>query len=425
MILTQRSLEGELRAAGDFAGNVLCLDDEWASPVAPRATSSLDQTAIVNFTTAKTGTPTGILVPHRAIVGLAQRPDGIELGAGDAMLQLSPYSTDAAAFEIWGALLNGARLVLIPQSTALDLEAIAGVLRAERVTVLSLTTTVFNRLLDTHADALAGLKTLLVRGEHASVPHFRRAAEQLTETRVIRVYGAAGSGAFSTWQRIDRVAADALTLRIGRPVASSTAYVLDGDLRPVPIKVKGELFVGGDVLALGYLDRPDSTAERFVPNPFAAGERLYRTGDFARWHADGTLELITANDLKATDRGDTCDADVEGGPAPAEPETETERQIVSVWREVLGRQRVGIYDDFFEIGGDSIAWVRIVARLRTRGLPLKERDLVSHRTVAALAASIERRALVAAVPADVVVRGAVAAVDEDELVALLGSEGEA
>jgi acyl-CoA synthetase (AMP-forming)/AMP-acid ligase II len=315
--------------------------------------------------------------------------------------------------------------VLIPRSTALDLEALAGVLRAERVTVLSLTTTVFNRLLDAHADALAGLKTLLVRGEYVSVPHFRRAAEQLTGTRVIRVYGAAGTSTFSTWQHVDRVAADALTIRAGRPVASSSAYVLDGDLRPVPIKVKGELFVGGDGLALGYLNRPDSTAERFVPNPFAAGERLYRTRDFARWHPDGTLELIAGYDLKATDRGDRFDADVQGSPASAEPETETERQIVSVWREVLGRQRVGIDDDFFEIGGDSIAWVRIVARLRTRAIPLKERDLVSHRTVAALAASIERRAVAAAVPADVAARGAVAAVDEDELVALLGSEGEA
>ena len=209
--------------------------------------------------------------------------------------------------------------------------------RAERVTVLSLTTTVFNRLLDAHADALAGLKTLLIRGEHPSVPHFRRAAEQLTATRVIRVYGPAGISAFSTWQLVDRVPADAPTIRAGRPVTSATAYVLDGDLQPVPIKVKGELFVGGDGVARGYLDRPDSTAERFVPNPFVPGERLYRTGDFARWHADGTLELLTGNDLRrrtALDSTPTSTPPTKGESClPASPRPRPERQIVSVWRE--------------------------------------------------------------------------------------------
>ncbi len=514
VLLTERLLAGELRTAGGFAGGVLCLDDEWAAVdkeprSAPASAAIATGAAYVNFTSGSTGTPKGVVVPHRAVVRLVQNADYIALGAGDTVLQLSTYAWDAATFEIWGALLNGARLVLIPRSTVLDFEALADVVRRERITVLYLTTTLFNQVVDQIPDALKDVETLIVGGETASVPHFRRAVERLPRTRLINEYGPTENTAFSTWQLVERVPADAPAIAIGRPIANSTAYVLDGDLRPVPIKVKGEICVGGDGLARGYLNRPDATAERFVPNPFAPGERLYRTGDWGRWHPDGTLEFLGRDDLQVKVRGHRVEPgeieavlrqhpgvrdaavryhdstatprlvayvvtdgrdlgsalrdhavqrlpdylrpsafivvdalpltatgkvdrkalaafDVDVRPEPVEPETETEREIAAIWREVIGTPRIGIHDNFFEIGGDSIASVRIAARLRAIGLPLKVRDLFDHQTVAALAACVRQRGRIAAGPDVSVLDSRVTAqVDEGELMALLASEGEA
>jgi amino acid adenylation domain-containing protein len=513
VVLTERSLAGEIAAVADVAGEVLCLDDEWAA-VASYSESAPDPvavplgTAYINFTSGSTGTPKGVLVPHRAVVRLVQNPDYIELGADDVVLQLSTYAWDAATFEIWGALLNGGRLVLIPRSTVLDFEALADVLRRERVTALYLTTTLFNQVIDQVPEALAGLKTLIVGGETASVPHFRRAVERLPRTRVINEYGPTENTAFSSWQLVARVPAGAHEIRIGRPLANSTVYVLDADLRPVPIKVKGEICLGGDGLARGYLHRPDATAERFVPNPFVPGERLYRTGDWGRWHPDGTLEFLGRDDLQVKVRGHRVEpAEVEAvlrqhpavrdvavlfhanaatprlvayvvgdgsdittalrehaaqrlpdflrpsvfvavgalpltatgkvdrralatmeidvRPAPVEPETELERQIAAVWRDVLDTGAIGVHDNFFDVGGDSIASVRIAARLREAGLPLKVRDLFEHQSVGALAACVQQRAMVTGAEAhapDAPAAGV--AVEDDELAALLAGDGD-
>jgi amino acid adenylation domain-containing protein len=430
VLLTERSLVARLWDAGDFAGHVHCLDEVCAAVAAQPSSvpepAAGTQTACVQFTPESTDAPAGVLVTHRALARLVQRQEYVQLGSDDAILQLSPCTSGAAAFEIWGALLNGARLVLVPRSTSRDTAALADLLRTERITTLALTAASFNRLIDERAGALSGLRTLIVSGAPVSVSHFRRASSELAGTRVLRVYGPVESTAWSTWERVEQVAPTAAAIRVGRPIAGTTAYVLDENLRPVPIKVKGDIWLGGDGLAAGYLHRADLTADRFVPNPFASGERLYRTGDHGRWHADGSLEVVADADLPAASDDRRTDRTTVDRPDFVGPTTDAERQIAAAWEEVLGTSRVGVHDNYFEIGGDSIAWIRIAGRLRARGLALQERDLLHHRTVATQAACVQQRSLASAAPAVARLDSrATAPVDEDELAALLAVEGEA
>jgi acyl carrier protein len=172
----------------------------------------------------------------------------------------------------------------------------------ERITALYLTTSLFNQFVEQEGESLAGLGTLIIGGETASVPHFRRAVEMLPRTRIINEYGPTENTSYSSWQLV-RGTPDQGALPIGKPLANSTVYVLDRDLQPTPVGVPGELFLGGDGLARGYLGRPDLTAERFVPHPFALGERLYRTGDLGAWRPDGTLDFLGRMDFQVKIRG--------------------------------------------------------------------------------------------------------------------------
>jgi thioesterase domain-containing protein/acyl carrier protein len=229
-------------------------------------------------------------------------PDYMELGPDDVILQLSTYAWDAATWEIWGALLNGGRLVMIPRETVLDFGRLARILVEERITALYLTTALFNQFVEQEGESLAGLGTLIIGGETASVPHFRKAVEMLPRTRIINEYGPTENTSYSSWQLV-RGTPEQGALPIGKPLSSSTVYVLDRELQPMSLGLPGELFLGGDGLARGYLGRPDLTAERFVPHPFATGERLYRTGDLGAWRPDGTLDFLGRMDFQVKIRG--------------------------------------------------------------------------------------------------------------------------
>ncbi|HJX28230.1 MAG TPA: amino acid adenylation domain-containing protein, partial [Thermoanaerobaculia bacterium] len=346
VLLTQAALLPEVEAAGGFQGPVLLMDGEGlegpelGSLVPSRVPSHPLQLAYVNYTSGSTGRPKGVVVPHLGVTRLVMNPDYMELGPDNVILQLSTYAWDAATWEIWGALLNGGRLVMIPRETVLDFRRLARVLVEERVTALYLTTALFNQFVEQEGGSLAGLSTLIIGGETASVPHFRKAVEMLPRTRIINEYGPTENTSYSSWQLV-RGTPEQGALPIGKPLSNSTVYVLDRELQPMPLGLPGELFLGGDGLARGYLGRPDLTAERFVPHPFAAGERLYRTGDLGAWRPDGTLDFLGRMDFQVKIRGHRIE--------PAEVEEAIKRHelvedaVVMAWEPVPQDRRLAAY----------------------------------------------------------------------------------
>jgi amino acid adenylation domain-containing protein len=266
-----------------------------------------DSLAYVLYTSGSTGTPKGVAVPHRAVLRLVRGADFAELTAEHVFLQLAPAGFDASTLEIWGALLNGGRLVVFPPELP-TAAALGRVIRAEGVTTLWLTAGLFHQVVDEDVTALRGLRQLLAGGDVLSPAHVARALDALPGCRVVNGYGPTENTTFSCCWTAGR---DAPTpsVPLGTPIANTRAYVLDPALRPVPAGVAGELFVAGDGLARGYLGRAALTAERFVPDPFSAtpGGRLYRTGDRVRWRvADpgaAVLEFLGRLDRQVKVRG--------------------------------------------------------------------------------------------------------------------------
>ncbi|MCP5153996.1 MAG: amino acid adenylation domain-containing protein [Ectothiorhodospiraceae bacterium] len=292
-----------------FAGRVLRLDRD-AAQIAACASARLpsvaggDALAYVVYTSGSTGRPKGVAVPHRGVVRLVRDTDYVSLDPDDVVVQLSNASFDAATFEIWGALLNGARVEGVDRDTALRPGALADFLRARGATTLFVTTALFNQVAREAPACFAPLRTVLFGGEAVDPRSVRRVLDAQPPRRLLHVYGPTESTTFATWHVVRSVAADARTIPIGMPIANTTAYVLDPQREPVPVGVPGELYLGGDGLALGYLGQDALTAERFVPDPFGAvGARLYRTGDRVRRRADGAIEFLGRLDHQIKLRG--------------------------------------------------------------------------------------------------------------------------
>jgi amino acid adenylation domain-containing protein len=260
--------------------------------------------AYIMYTSGSTGVPKGIAVPHRAIARLVLRTDYIGIAPGDRLAQLASPSFDAATFELWGALLNGASLVIIDRDTVLSSQSFATALREKRITSAFVTTALFNRVARDVPGVFAPVRDLLFGGEAADPDAVRTVLAAGPPRRLIHVYGPTEATTFSTWLHVREVAADARAVPIGGPVANSTCHVLDRWLQPVPTGASGELYLGGDGLAHGYWDRPALTAERFIPDPFGApGSRLYRSGDRVRRLPDGSIDYLSRLDGQVKIRG--------------------------------------------------------------------------------------------------------------------------
>jgi amino acid adenylation domain-containing protein len=263
--------------------------------------------AYVLYTSGSTGTPKGVEVSHRAVVRLVRDTAYAAFGPGEIFLQLSPMSFDLATFEIWGPLLNGGRLALLPPGPFTVAGLYAAVER-HRVTTIWLTSGLFHLAVEEGLAPLGGLRQLVAGGDVLSRPHVLRALEALPEVDLINGYGPTENTTFSTTHRLrDGLPAGEPSVPIGRPIAASRAYVLDPSLTLLPAGCVGELYVGGAGVARGYLGRPALTAERFLPDPFSADprgeDRLYRTGDLARWRPDGTFDFLGRRDFQVKVRG--------------------------------------------------------------------------------------------------------------------------
>jgi amino acid adenylation domain-containing protein len=261
--------------------------------------------AYVVYTSGSTGLPKGIEVPHRAVARLVRGTDFAQLEADDRVAQVSNPGFDAATWELWGALLNGAALAVVDRDDALVPAALVAALRASGATALFLTTALFNGVAREVPDGFRTLRHVAFGGEAVDPDAVRGVLAAGPPRRLLHVYGPSENTTFSTWHLVQAVPPAAATVPIGRAVASSTAYVLDAALRPLPPGLPGELCVGGDGVARGYLHRPRLTAERFVPDPFSIepGARMYRTGDRVRAGRDGALEFLGRMDQQVKIRG--------------------------------------------------------------------------------------------------------------------------
>jgi amino acid adenylation domain-containing protein len=262
-----------------------------------------DSLAYVMFTSGSTGRPKAIGVSHRAICRLVCGTDYIQISPSDRIAQCSNVSFDASTFEVWGALLNGACSILFPTDTTLSPERFSAEIIANKITILFLTTALFNTISAYAPNAFGPLQYLLFGGEAVDVQSVRRILAACRPRHLLHVYGPTENTTFSSWYEVNEVSEAAATIPIGRAIAKSQLYVLDSSFYPVPEGALGEIFVGGPGLAQGYISRPDLTAGSFLPNPFgAAGERLYRTGDRGRIVC-GNLEFVGRVDDQLKIRG--------------------------------------------------------------------------------------------------------------------------
>ena len=286
---------------------VICLDQH-AQSISNESTENLnsettsEDLAYVCFTSGSSGQPKGVSIPHRAIVRLVKNTTYVSLSASDVFLQFAPVSFDASTFEIWACLLNGGQLVVLP-SEMLSLAQLGSAIRKYNVSVLWLTAGLFHQMVDHELDSLSGVRQLLAGGDVLSIAHVRKALERLGEGRLINGYGPTENTTFTCCYSITHLSAEEHSVPIGRPISNTQCFILDRDLQPVPIGVRGELFAGGDGLARGYLNDPKLTAEKFIPNPFRPGSLLYRTGDFARYRSDGNIEFLGRIDNQVKIRG--------------------------------------------------------------------------------------------------------------------------
>ena len=271
--------------------------------VPSRADGSPEDPAYVMFTSGSTGEPKGVVVPHRGVLRLVRGADYLAFGPAEVGLLLAPLTFDAATLEIWGPLLNGGRLAIAPEGP-FDPDELAALVRRHGVTTLWLTAGAFHQVVETRLDAVRGVRQLLAGGDVLHPAAVDRVFAELPGCRLVNGYGPTENTTFTTCHDVVSGTA-APSVPIGRPIHGTHVVVVDESLRPAPLGVPGELCIGGDGLAWGYLGDPRLTAERFVPNPFVSrpGARMYRSGDLVVWNDRRELRFLGRMDRQLKVRG--------------------------------------------------------------------------------------------------------------------------
>lgn len=485
VLLTQKELVAKLPTHTAF---VICLDADWNALAKPTggiaqnkkenlSTSvTADNLAYVMYTSGSTGTPKGVSVIHRGVVRLVKETNYAHLTDEEIILQLAPISFDASTFEIWGCLLNGGKLVIFPPHTP-SLDELGQIIQQYKVTTIWLTAGLFHLIVDEKIDALKSLRQLLAGGDVLSVPHVQKFLQTVENCQLINGYGPTENTTFTCYHPITAPLQPGVSIPIGRPIANTQVYILDNNLQPVSIGEVGELYIGGDGLAKGYLNRPDLTAEKFIYHSFDSNliTRLYKTGDLARYFPDGNIEFLGRIDNQVKIRGFRIElgeiereiaqhpdvrevvvlarqdktsekqltayivphynsrythnklrnflqqqlpnymmpsafvmleslpltangkVDRHKLPAPSRerpqleqayiaPQTDLERFLAGILSELLKIDRVGIDDNFFDLGGTSISILQVAVRLQYElGIELPTVKLFQYSTIGSLA----------------------------------------
>jgi amino acid adenylation domain-containing protein len=307
LLLTEKKLVKQFEG---FSNLVICLDKNWETIAQQSRENSVDSLdgdnlAYVIYTSGSTGKPKGVAVAHKAVNRLLFNTNYINIDSSDKIAQVSNTSFDAATFEIWGALLHGAQLVGISRDVTLSPPEFALQLRQKCISILFLTTALFQQVTRDVPQAFSSLKYLLFGGETVDPRWVKKVIKKAAPERLIHVYGPTEGTTFSAFYWVQDVPESATSIPIGRPITNTQIYLLDEQLQPVPIGIPGELYIGGDGLARGYLNRPELTAERFIPNPFNNKQetRLYKTGDLACYQPDGNIKFLGRIDNQVKIRG--------------------------------------------------------------------------------------------------------------------------
>ena len=481
LILTQSCFQEKW---SDIPGQIIDLDTlqpEIARESCERTNVTRDarNLAYIMYTSGSTGRPKGVMVTHQGVARLVLAQDYITLNEHETILQLANLSFDASTFEVWGALLNGGRLVVFPDK---DFQKLGATIREQGVSTLCLTTALFHLMADNHLPDLTSLRQLLAGGSVLSPTHARKALEQMSQGALINGYGPTENTTITCCHRMEKAAEIHETVPIGKSIQNTTVHVLSSSLVPVPFNVVGELYTGGVGLARGYVGRPDLTAERFIPDPYAAepGARLYRTGDLVRCLPDGDIDFVGRADnqvklrgfrielgeiehvllnhesvaetvvilsrdmgeeqlvayfvarlgenvaidelrtylkaqlpdymipsrwinLKAMPLNPNGKVDHKALPKPdtlachtsakeqTSPRNHLEYRILNVWVQLLGNENIGVHDNFFDVGGNSLLLIRLQTILKEElDLDVPTVDLFRHSSIAALAGHVGR-----------------------------------
>ncbi len=313
LLLSDREHAERVSAGDERAFAVVLLDepehDDASSPAqaSDRPEATAQSLAYVLYTSGSTGRPKGVMVTHRAILRLCFDHEFVPLQASDRVAQVCNASFDVATFEIWAPLLHGACVVGVPKEVLLAPPRLARLIVEQQPTVMFVVPTVFNQTVRELPRAFASLDTLIVGGEALDPRWTQHALRHGPPRRLVNGYGPTECTGFATWHLVEHVEEGVdgtlASIPIGRPIANTQAYVLDRALRPLPVGVPGQLYLGGDGLARGYFERPELDRERFVGSPFDPAARLYATGDLVRMLADGTLEYLGRIDHQVKIRG--------------------------------------------------------------------------------------------------------------------------
>ncbi|USK24806.1 non-ribosomal peptide synthetase [Bacillus altitudinis] len=305
-LLTHSSFISQTRSLA-FDGTYLFADDQeillMSSENLPLE-AGLNDTAYIMYTSGTTGQPKGIMTTHSNIARVVKNTNYLTILETDTLLSLSNSVFDGFTFDVYGALLNGAKLVLPQKETILDMGKLTELIKGEHISVMFVPTALFHLLVDEGTDWMRGVRKVLFGGERASVQHVRKAFDVMGKGRLLNVYGPTESTVFATYYPIDEaIPLEAHSIPIGKPLNQTGAYILSEHRQLQPIGLVGELCLSGKGLAKGYLNRPDLTKQVFIPHPFASGERLYRTGDLAYFREDGLIEYAGRFDDQVKIRG--------------------------------------------------------------------------------------------------------------------------
>ena len=256
-----------------------------------------DDVAYLLYTSGTTGKPKGVPLTHRNALRLVKAPSLVPIMPSDTMLHFAPITFDASVFEIWGALLNGAKLVLHPPEMP-SLDELATFIKDTGITVLFLTTGLFAQMIEQYASHLRSVRQLVTGGEALTLETARAAWQQLPRTRIVNAYGPTECSTIATAYALTGREEIERSVPIGKPIENTTVYIVDPHGHPVPVGVPGEICIGGDAVAPGYWKRPGLTELAFIPDGLGRGPRglLYRTGDVGRYRADGNIEFLGRRD---------------------------------------------------------------------------------------------------------------------------------
>lgn len=478
VLLVQRHLKENVT----FDGHCILLDDDNSYHENDSNLESIagpTNLAYVIYTSGTTGKPKGTLIEHKNVVRLLFNSKNLfDFNNTDTWSFFHSFCFDFSVWEMYGALLYGGKLVIVPQLTAKNPEQFLQLLKSQSVTILNQTPTYFYQLLQEEMkDKRAELKLrkIIFGGEALSPSLLKEWKIKYPSTQLINMYGITETTVHVTFKEITEYEIERGKCNIGKPIPTLQTYILDQYQHLQPVGVEGELYVSGAGLARGYINRPDLTAEKFVDNPFVPGEKMYKTGDLARWLPDGDIEYLGRIDHQVKIRGyrielgeveaallkvesvqeaiviakenedrinqlyayfvgkhtltvrqlreelsrelpaymlpsnfvqldkmpltpngkidrkslSAIEGRMQTGSEYVAPRTKEEEILVSIWESVLGTEPIGILDNFFDLGGDSIKSIQVSSRLHQAGYKVGMKELFKFPSITELSLYIK------------------------------------